>query len=128
MKYIIIVLALLLPFAGCSDVGAPQGVDSVQGTWQLIETYGSDGGAGNWMSIENGYTYTFEEDNILLSNRFSCNGTYVETADSLTIDFNCTDVQFQLVYGVSYEENRLVLTPDPANCDEGCAEKFKRVQ
>ncbi|HTO34787.1 MAG: hypothetical protein RBR78_01180 [Flavobacteriaceae bacterium] len=123
---------VLLSFAfianGCSDDDKSKKIDnSIVGTWKLIEEYGSSGGAGQWYPVENGYTYSFEENNILVSNRFSCNGTYNETTDSLTINFDCSDSQFYLTYDVSFENNYLVLTPNPLYCDEGCAEKYQRI-
>jgi hypothetical protein len=33
-----------------------------------------------------------------------------------------------LTYGISFENNNLILTPDPVNCDEGCAEKYQRME
>lgn len=132
----IFLITILLSFAfvvnSCSDDDNSKKIDnSIFGTWKLIEVYGSDGGAGQWTSVENGYTYSFEEDNILNSNRFSCNGTYSETSEDLTINFDCSDGQFYGTYNISFENNRLILTfisGTWGSCDEGCAEKYQRIE
>lgn len=128
MKQLIFILSILFSLSGCSEDDEKQQETSIFGAWKLVETYGSDGGQGQWAPVENGYTYTFEEDNILISNRFSCNGTYLVNSDSITINFDCQEIQFNLTYGISFENNNLILTPDPVNCDEGCAEKYQKVE
>ena len=128
MKQLIFIFSILFLLSGCSEDNEKQQENSIFGTWKLVETYGSAGGQGQWTPVENGYTYTFGEDGILISDRFSCEGTYIVDLNNITIDFDCQESQFHLTYGVSFENNNLILTPDPVNCDEGCAEKYQRME
>ncbi|KYG84280.1 hypothetical protein AWW67_03990 [Roseivirga seohaensis] len=121
------VILLLLGSCGENDIDNTY-TDYIKGTWQLVEIYSSNGGAGQWSSVADGYTYTFLEDNIVIADKFECEGTYQFSDDGrLTITFSCPDNQFNLTYKIESKDNLMVLTPDPSPCDEGCAEKFKRV-
>ncbi len=128
---ITIVLSFAFIANSCSDDDNSKKIDnSIKGTWKLIEMGGFNIHGGDyWQTVENGHTYTFGEDNVLVSNRFSCNnGTYFETSDGLTISFDCSNTQFYATYNISFENNKLILNPNPSYCDEGCAEKYQRVE
>ncbi|KYG72781.1 lipocalin-like domain-containing protein [Roseivirga echinicomitans] len=121
-------LTLLLGSCGKNDIDAPfTDSNNIKGTWQLVERYTSSGGPGQWSSVTNGYTYTFSEDNVVITDQFECDGTYQFNAGRLTIDFNCPDQQFNHTYKIESEGNFIILSPDPSPCDEGCAEKFRRI-
>lgn len=123
-----LMLILLLSSCGKNDIDGPfTDPDYIKGTWQLVERYTSSGGPVQWLSVTNGYTYTFSEDNVVITDQFECDGTYQFNAGRLTIDFNCPNQQFNLSYKIESEGNFMILSPDPSSCDEGCAEKFRRV-
>ncbi|WP_323756024.1 hypothetical protein [Roseivirga sp.] len=94
----LLTLTLLLSSCGKNDIDTPY-IDQhdIKGTWQLVERYTSSGGPGQWSSVTDGYTYTFTEDNVVITNKFDSEGNFI------------------------------ILSPDPTSCDEGCAEKFRRV-
>ncbi len=129
MKFTILILSIFLSLTSCSDDEAKSQENSLLGTWKLIETYGSDGGSSpQWTTVNNGYSYSFNANNSLISNRFTCNGNYQENSNSnVHIQFNCTDSQFDLSYNYVIENGYLILTPSSANCDEGCGEKYQKV-
>lgn len=127
MKTIVLSFLCFISFFSCSDDENKPQENSIIGSWKLVEIYGSDGTDAHWTPIENGYTYSFTGSNTLISNRFQCNGTYSNQTDSITINFDCPENQFNGTYGISFENDNLILSSDPLDCDEGCAEKYKRV-
>ncbi len=129
MKSIILILSMFLSLTSCSDDDTKSQETSIIGTWQLIETYGSDGGSNpQWTSVDNGYIYTFNNDGSVISDRFTCNGNYTLSSNQITITFDCTDSQFNLTYEYLFENEKLILTPVLSNCDEGCGEKYKKIE
>ncbi|MBW7960611.1 lipocalin family protein [Patescibacteria group bacterium] len=126
MKNMFLILSVIFSFFSCNDDDNKVQEKSILGSWKLIEVYGSDGGQGQWTPIENGYVYEFRSDNTLLSNRFSCNGTYQNLSDSVLISFDCDDTQFNASYEFSFEGNKLILS-NSSDCDEGCVEKYEKV-
>jgi hypothetical protein len=134
MKKLIIILSLLV-FACSSDNNdsedqnsMPQ-EDTLIGTWELIEAYGSDGsGESQWSEVQEQfrYTYTFKNDNVVNRSSFECDGSFEnDPFDYLEIMFDCPEIQFFEAYYLSFENHDMVLTPDP-NCPEACALKFKK--
>jgi len=129
MKSLILILSMLLSLTSCSDDDTKAQEVSIIGTWKLIETYGSDGGSNpQWATVENGYTYTFNNGGSIISNRFNCNGSYTMSLNDITINFSCSDSQFNLIYSYVFEDGKLILTPDLMNCDEGCGEKYQKIE
>ena len=130
MKNMFLILSIFLFITGCSEEEAKQQEDPIYGTWKLIETYGSDGGNNpQWVSITDGYEYTFNDDGNIISDRFTCNGSYtLLSSNQVTINFDCVDSQFNLMYTYSFENQNLILTPDLLNCDEGCGEKYEKIE
>ena len=130
MKSLILILGILLSLTCCSDDDNKTQETNIKGSWKLIETYGSDGGSNpQWTSVDNGYTYTFNNDGTIISDRFTCNGSYtLLSSNQVTITFDCTDSQFNLMYNYSSENQNLILTPDLSNCDEGCGEKYEKIE
>jgi len=130
MKHLILIFWLLFTLSGCSDDDNDiEYRDELLGTWKLVEEFGSSGGPGQWHKVKNGYTYTFDGSGNLITDRYSCKGTYQETVDEVTIEFDCPDSKYRVTAAVSFNNNHLILTPDPGvYCDEGCATKFKRIK
>ncbi len=132
MKNLILIIFVFF-FFSCSsnDSETNQQKESLIGTWQYVEfegiIYEADGGVSYGHSIENGYTYNFAESNILISNRFSCNGTYQYDSEILTLIFDCSENQQVSTYDVSFENNFLILTPNPSSCYEGCSYKYRKL-
>ncbi len=128
MKTLIATLLVLATLIGCNIENEREQESPIYSTWKLIETYGSDGDSEpKWTTINNGYVYTFKKDGRIITNRFICNGSYQILNNTITIDFNCPSSQFNLTYSYTIENEYLVLVPDPINCDEGCSEKFKKM-
>lgn len=128
----------LLTITSCSkSEGNNQIENSIYGTWQLIATYGNDGGnSPQWNAVNNGYTYTFNTDRSFTSNRFTeCSaGIYELTSSTLVLKYNCSGFNtgienppgtFVEIY--AFENTELILTPSYLNCDEGCSNKFKKI-
>lgn len=133
MKNYILIFVLFLSFAACSNndgKGNQRQQQTLFGTWKLIEIYGSDGGGMlQWNPVQDGYNYTFKENGVLLSNRFSCNGSYsLENDNHTSINFDCNVSKFTQTYDYHFENNRLILEPHPNPCDEGCMEKYKKIK
>lgn len=130
MKSIILILSMLLSLTSCSDDDVKPQENDILGTWKLIETYGSDGGSNpQWTAVNNGYTYTFNNDGTLISDRFTCNGSYsLLSQNQVTISFDCADSQFNLVYNFTFKNQYLILTPNLSNCDEGCGDKYEKTE
>jgi len=125
MRHLILILGLLFTLSGCSgnDDNDIEYRDELLGTWKLVETWGWP---NPWRKVEKSYTYTFDGSGNLISDRFSCNGTYEETEEVVTIEFDCPDRKYRITAAVSFENNKLILALE--GCDEGCSEKFVRVK
>jgi len=126
MKQLILVIGLLFTLSGCSsdDDNDIEYRDELLGSWKLVEEWGWP---NPWRKVKKSYTYTFDGSGNLISDRYSCNGTYQETMDEVTIEFDCSpDFRYHGIFTVSYEDNKLILTGD--GCDEGCATKFRRIK
>lgn len=128
MKTIFTFLIFIFSLGSCSDDENKIQENNVIGTWKLVEVYGSDGTGGQWVPVENGHIYSFTESNTLISNRFQCDGSYSSQTDSITIHFDCPENQFNGTYGTSFENGHLILSSDLINCDEGCGEKYQRIE
>ena len=123
----------MLPFVNCSN---SSNENSIIGTWQLIETYGSDGGSNpEWTTVENGYIYTFYINGNFTSNRFSecLEGNYTISENNLILDYGCTDFNTGIetpagtfIEDYTFEGEYLILTPTYLTCIEGCSYKFKK--
>jgi hypothetical protein len=136
MKKLVILLSLMV-FACSSDDNerenhnnVPQ-EDTLIGTWELIESYGSDGSNDSQWSVvqeQFRYTYTFRVDNSMRwDDNYDCDGVYENnTPDFLEINFDCTDSQFTGTYHMAFENHNLILIPEP-NCPEACALKFRKI-
>ena len=132
MKNLILIAVLFTSLSGCTNnenESRQIQESSIIGTWKLIEKYGSDGGSDpQWNTVEDGYVYTFKNNDIIISNRFNCNGSYtLSSSNQVTITFDCSDSQFNLVYDYTFENRKLILT-NLSNCDEGCGEKYEKIE
>ncbi|MDB9874548.1 hypothetical protein OAC97_04760 [Flavobacteriaceae bacterium] len=140
MKTIYLILIAIVSLTSCiEDENQLRSEDDlkIQGQWQLIEVYESNGGNINqWNSVENGYLYTFNTDGTFTSSRFTeCStGNYSLTDTLLTIDYDCPNFNTGIespagtfVESYSFENNELILVPTYMTCDEGCGWKFSKV-
>ncbi|WGF92529.1 hypothetical protein [Aequorivita marisscotiae] len=131
LKYCIFLnLLLFLTYNSSCQKNDDSGVrNSLIGSWQLMEIYGSDGSNfPEWYPIENGYIYNFKDNNIITSNKFTCNGVWTfNSSTNINITFDCPEAGSIGDYDVTFEGGNLILTPNPTPCDEGCAEKFKKL-
>ncbi len=133
MKRMIFLFVLILSFLACSNNDDENNENqSIIGTWQLVEEfYGNVSGQGQWTEVENGYTYTFTKQNSVISNRYPCKeGTYsLNNGNNITLKFDCPETGVIILgYDISFENNYLILTPNPLPCDEGCKFKYKKIK
>ncbi|NCT18791.1 MAG: hypothetical protein COZ75_13595 [Flavobacteriaceae bacterium CG_4_8_14_3_um_filter_34_10] len=135
MKTIYLILITLLSFqSSCTkadNINVKQ--NELLGKWQLIEVFDiySGNSENPWTPIENGLLYTFLKNGVMESSEFNCNGTYIFNSENeyqLQINFNCNEIQYSGVFKVTFQENTLILEEKDTTCDEGCAEKFRRIQ
>ncbi|QCX38170.1 lipocalin family protein [Aureibaculum algae] len=128
---------VVISFFGCSNNDNEVNQEkSIIGTWQLVETYQSAGGPGNWSSVDNGYKYTFLDNRTFSSNRFSeCTyGTYSIESNVLTLIYGCegftTGIENSagvFIEKINFESKYLFINPTYIFCVEGCAYKFKKI-
>lgn len=138
MKSLILILSMLLSLASCSDDDTKSQNENILGTWKLIETYGSDGGSNpQWRPVDNGYTYTFNNDGTFSSTRFTecTTGTYGVSNSTIILDYGCAGFDTGVenpagtfVENYSYENGNIILTPSYMNCIEGCAYRFEKIE
>ncbi|MBL7705511.1 MAG: amidohydrolase family protein [Taibaiella sp.] len=121
MKKLFIYL-LLFPFLGYSQL-------SIIGKWQNTEFIGHDGAKAYINKIENGRTYTFEENGIVKNLQDNI-GIYELKGDSLKISFTNSKTEF---YRINYDKsnlNQIAFFPVTEKyqflCIEGCAELFEK--
>lgn len=138
MKSTILILSILLSFTSCNDDDTKPQEINILGTWKLIETYGSYGGSNpQWTSIDNGYTYTFNNDGTFSSTRFTecTTGTYETSSSSITLVYGCEGFDTGIenpagtfVENYVFDNEYIILKPSYMNCDEGCSYKFKKIE
>lgn len=139
MRTKILLLSMLLSLTSCRDDDTKSQETSILGTWKLIETYGSNGGTNpQWTTVNNGYTYTFNNDGTFSSTRFigECTtGTYIMSSNSITLDFDCAGFDTGIespagtfVENYGFENENIILTPSYMDCIEGCGYKFEKIE
>jgi hypothetical protein len=125
MKKMIILFSLLLTLSSCSEDDKEQVQEnSIIGSWQLIERF--DGGSPNPIQeVQNGKIISFNSEMIYTDNSIDCDGIYSLENSIINIDIPCLDITFS--YNFSFENEFLLLTDNPSNCDEGCYDKYKKI-
>lgn len=130
---------LSLTFAACSNDDnrdLPKSNDSIVGDWQLTEALISSGGEQEWVTIEDGAYYQFNENGDFTSNHFSecATGEYSLESGLLSLNYTCENFQSQnenedgiISYNVDLEKGEMLLNPQSFICTEGCTYKFQRV-
>ena len=122
-KFIVSITVFLL--IGCSSQDDSAENQSIIGTWKLVEFYGGDGTQANWTPEDDGYTYTFREDNVLISDRYPCDeGTYELEGNQVEVYFDCSGSIINFIYEFEFINGYLIFT---SGCNEVCKEKFERV-
>ena len=122
----------VLVFSGCTkEENGPSIEQKLLGSWQLIEFFGTDGTVDSqWYPIDNGYVFTFKENSVIGYSEATCDEIYeflTNTRIGIIIDCDGSGRFAQLE--VSFEEGKLILSSVPDDgCDEGCKEKFKRLE
>ena len=120
----------LLSLISCNSDDKKTDDNSIIGTWKLIEIYGNNGTESNWTTVNDGYSYTINIDNIVSSRNYSCIGEFSineELEYSLFINFDCQNITFNGNYKFEIEDEQLILYWNPINCDERCAEKYTKI-
>jgi hypothetical protein len=136
MKNLILLLSILFSLSSCSQNDEEKIENSsIVGTWKLIEKIKSgNDGLPTWESVSEAesYTYVFYNDGKIINslNENNCNGLYeVNTSNTiLNIKYNCNSSQVEGSFKLTLDNNNLILSPNPNPCDEGCAQKFVKIQ
>jgi hypothetical protein len=132
MKKNIIFSFILVVIFSCTKSNDDKPLDSksIFGTWKLVEVATAFG----TNAITDGYTYTFNNDNTFISNKFlTCSeGVFTMSDTILTFVYNCDFDSFgnppgTFIEEYRFENNRLILHPTYSNCTEGCLYKFKKI-
>ena len=134
MKALLYISLICLTLFSCSkDENDSKSSTTVVGKWKQIESYQSDGGSSPaWSPISNGYTLEFLDNGTFTATKFTdCQaGTYsVSTSNQIVMVYSCenfTTNDLQQIEAIS--GSQIILKPTDAQCDEGCAEKFQRIQ
>jgi len=133
-----IIFCIILTILSCSNEDEKvENVNSIVGTWKLIEIYNDPGdGSGSWNSVENGYSYKFAVNGEFTSTRFSecSSGNYSINSNELTLNFDCDgftagieNPEGTFIENYGFESNTVILVPTYLNCDEGCGWKFEKI-
>ena len=139
MKNIIFIIGIIISCHSCSQNNEIEMEDnSIIGTWKLTSSYVNtmSGSNGEWKTVENGYTYTFNIDGSFESDRFiECvRGSYELSDIKLTLNYPCSNFDsgfYENPKGILIESyriinNELILSPKYILC-ENCAFKFEKV-
>lgn len=129
MKTIYLLLIALFSITSCTEDENQLRNDNdrkITGQWQLIEIY--DGGSPSPTTIvQDGEIISFGNDNSFSNSDFNCIGSYsLSSAEIVTIELLC---QNSNVMNFTYliENENLFLTSHPNSCDEGCYNKYQKV-
>ena len=146
MKNMILTLVMLFFVTGCNEEEPKQQLDtaSIYGTWQLVEKY--DGGSLQpKQPVENGYLLSFDTlGKVITTDWLICDrpsgswlyGRYsiqeVDNQESVIFEFFCPKLNKiipDIERYIYFKYDSLILTPTNRvnSCDEGCAEKFKKI-
>lgn len=138
MRTIILTLSILLSLTSCSDDDKNSQDKNILGTWKLIESkIGNGADAAQWTTVDDGYTYTFNEDGAFYSTRFSgcMTGRYELSNSTITLDYDCPGFDIGIenpsgtfIENYVFENENIILTPSYMNCDEGCSYKFVKIE
>jgi len=136
MKKMIILLACLSLIACSEDENKVEQEPSIYGTWQLFESYVVDGVGGDWIEIEDGYTYKIMTNGLFESSKFKeCdNGKYELNNEIIIFDYSCEDFTSGIEeppgsfgYKFSIKGSVLEIQPTYIGCFEGCGFRFKKI-
>jgi len=139
MKKIILLVVILISQISCNNDKETKPTNTgIVGTWQLAESFEGDGGmATKWISVKNGYTYTFKSDGTFTSTQFTkcTNGTYKLENATLTMIYGCPGFTLMrekpagtFIENYKIENGKMHLSPINYLCFEGCAYKFKKIK
>ena len=66
--------------------------------------------------------------NSVYSDEYLCEGNYLILQNNkIKMHFDCNESQILATYDIYLDKEFLILTPNPSSCDEGCAEKFEKI-
>lgn len=106
---------------------------SLVGEWLLTESYVSPGGAAEWMVVEEGYRYFFDEYGGYKRTNFNRElqdmGEYAIKDDELYLYFLTAGEKDTLGFSTDFNESKTKLTLSPTYpgiCIEGCLYRFKK--
>lgn len=100
--------------------------DSIIGQWQLIERF--DGGSPEPIqNIENGEIINFKSDFSYTNSNYPCDGSYlINSSDIIEVIIPCISSE-NLLFTYRFDNESLLLNSYPSTCDEGCYDKYKRL-
>ncbi len=132
MKKFIILFSIVLLATGCSKSNENLEVtqENLIGTWKLIQAYNDPGdGSGDFEDVQDGYSFTLNEDGTFISERLAecATGTYTINNSKLVFNYNCDDFTEEYVDIIRFSGNNLISSPiQPYACIEGCERKFSK--
>jgi hypothetical protein len=137
-RNIIFSIILVFPFISCSIENEEEKVESsLIGTWQLVQTFEyTEAGPGNWIGVEDGYTYTFSQNGEFYSTRFEecTSGMFSIDSNLLTMEYGCNefatgieDPEGVFMEDFIFVDGELLMNPAYQNTIEGFITKFKKV-
>ena len=133
---LILIFSLL---AACSEDELNPKAETIFGVWQLTESY--DGGSLEpLLTVENGYSYTFNSDSTFkISEGVYCEegvesgifSIYQDSENRFVLALNvieCSDQDsFTIEYTYGFNDDKLIISPKENSCDEGCYYSFSRI-
>lgn len=104
------------------------------GKWKLEETFISNGGEGQWVTVNDGEEYVFLNNGTFTSNKYSeCfSGQYFIEGNSLLLQYNCNDFETDaeneagfITFNLKLNDNYFIATPTSGFiCVETCKSKY----
>ena len=134
MKKTLIFSIFILVFIGCSNSNNIETTKKEEnlliGTWKLIESKNSDGGATptDWTVLTDAYDMSLNQNNTFTSTQYTncSNGTYTKINEKVILTFSCSTVSSPKEFIISSNNiNELILRD--LSCFEECSLKFKKL-
>ncbi|MEM8887889.1 MAG: lipocalin family protein [Bacteroidota bacterium] len=136
-SYLSCLFMIMFLFACEREMQDPTQEDSLIGTWQLSEAFYSIGGAGSWNKVEEGFSYTFEENGVFRTTKFEdcSSGKYIVEGDKIRMKYDCgnplpdfANAEGELVEQFKFIGKHLHINPAYVFCTEPCDSKFIRIE
>lgn len=132
-----IILLTFLSLLACSeDENKVEQEPSIYGIWQLSQSFIVDGVEGDWVEVEDGYTYEIKPNGHFNSSKFEecSDGTFEINDTTITLNYSCENFSTGIEnppgvfsYEFSITNSILEIQPTYIGCFEGCGFRFKKI-